>query len=142
VPTRSRPAGVTQYHEICQSFHRHPGRLAGALCAVVTAAAVATYQATTTARVWTPLIAATAATIGLTVTIVEGILHREAEERSRPWRDAVLGEITRLFWDYLDTIALDYAETHIESFVRSPVSQPRFSGSGCRSRSTRTASVG
>jgi hypothetical protein len=94
---------------------RRPGLLAGAICGVITVSAVLVDELTTFAHEWMPHIAATAATIGLTVTIVEAILRREADERLRPRRERVLDEILRVFAPYLSTVASDYTRRQISA---------------------------
>jgi hypothetical protein len=99
---------------------RRPALDAAAICAAVTIWAVLMHHYTEVAKEWMPHIAAAAATIGVTVTIVEGILRRESEERLRPRRESVFGKITGELWDYLDKVALDYAQTHNNSFLSMP----------------------
>jgi hypothetical protein len=61
-------------------WHRvRPSVKAAVACGVITVAAVAAYYATSTLHEWWPHIAAAAATIGLTVTVVEVILRRERD---------------------------------------------------------------
>lgn len=94
---------------------RRPGLLAGAICGLITVWAVLVNEYTTFAHEWMPHIAATAATIGLTVTIVEVILRREAYERLRPRRERVLDEILMVFTPYLSTVVSDYTLRHTPS---------------------------
>src|SRR5690242_9159152 len=60
-----------------------PSIKASLACGLATVAAVAAYYTTTTLHEWWPHIAAAAATIGLTVTVVEAILRREHDLATR-----------------------------------------------------------
>lgn len=97
---------------------RRPGLLAGAICGLITVWAVLVSEHTAFAHEWMPHIAATAATIGLTITIVEVILRREAYERLRPRRERVLDEILMVFTPYLSAVASDYILRHPPSLAR------------------------
>ena len=101
-------------------WRRRPGPVAAAVCLVVTVWAVLMHQHTSFAKEWMPHIAAGAATIGLTVTVVDLILRREAEERLRPRRERVLNDITLGFWQLFEIVTQDYTETHVRSFRAIP----------------------
>jgi hypothetical protein len=78
------------------------------------------HERTSVATEWMPHIAAGAATIGLTVTIVDLILRREAEERLRPRRELAFRKAAIALWDCLEWIAYDYVETHVGTFIPIP----------------------
>lgn len=99
---------------------RRPAFVAAAVCGLITVWAVVMHETTSVATEWMPHIAAGAATIALTVTLVDLILRREAEERLRPWRELVYLKAENALWECVEWIALDYAETHLASFKEIP----------------------
>jgi hypothetical protein len=99
---------------------RRPGLVSGLLFGAVAAWAVLMYELTNVAHDWMPHIAATAATVALTVTLVEWILRKEAEERLRPRRSAMFADLSQCLYELLRVAAWDYALTHVSSFKEIP----------------------
>jgi hypothetical protein len=89
-----------------------------AICVVI-------WQFTDVADQWMPNAATDATSIAVTITIIEGILRRDARRRLEPRvqraYEYIAGELE--FFAY--SVAREYAHTHDESYTRPPSSQLR-----------------
>lgn len=69
---------------------------------------------------WAPNIVTEALSIAVTVAIVERIIRREQQKRLAPRVERVLWRVGVSFRSFVDAIALDYADSHYETFKEIP----------------------
>jgi hypothetical protein len=69
---------------------------------------------------WMPNLATEALSLAATVLVVEWVLKREARARLQPWTERVFGDIGLDFWLIMQSVLIDYAATHIETYRPVP----------------------
>lgn len=75
-------------------------------------------------RAWTPNIATSAASIAITVTVINGIVRSEARRRIRPRVAAALQAIAYSIQTFSGLVALDYGSSHESTFKPIPKTAP------------------
>jgi hypothetical protein len=75
-------------------------------------------------RAWTPNIATSAASIAITVTVINGIVRSEARRRIRPRVAAALQSIGHSVQTFSRLVALDYGSSHESTFKPIPKTAP------------------
>jgi hypothetical protein len=71
-------------------------------------------------RAWMPNVATSAASIAITVTVINGIVRSEARKRIRPRVAAALQFISRTVETFSGLVALDYGSCHVSTFEPIP----------------------
>lgn len=102
------------------SMLRRPTAWATLAMCVAAAASTVCWWLTDVADEWMPNLATTFVGTAATITVVDWIVRREARERLRPRRDRVLywlGLDVRIF---MDSLVLDYAESHAHGYRPIP----------------------
>lgn len=73
-------------------------------------------------RAWMPNIATSAASVAITVTIINGIVRREAHRRLRPRVAAALQSLSGWVQSFSGFVVLDYGSLHVGASKRIPKS--------------------
>jgi hypothetical protein len=102
--------------------HRlRPALVTAVVCGLVTVGSVLVYYTTGALRAWIPNVAASAATIGLTVTIVDSILRSEADQRMRPWAQRTIRDLGNEVRWFAIAVREAYRETHLRTAKPIPL---------------------
>jgi hypothetical protein len=92
----------------------------GLAMGAISVTAVAVDVLTPRLHAWMPNVATSAATVGLTVTLIDSIVRRESRDRLAPLLGPPLSHINVEFGRFVAAVAEDYAATHIEAFRPIP----------------------
>ena len=69
---------------------------------------------------WMPNVATELGSLALTIVVVDSVVGFQTRRRIKPRLDAVFSDITGDFRRLVEAVAIDYIETHVESFKTIP----------------------
>jgi hypothetical protein len=97
-----------------------PTRRVAAVMFLVGVVGVVLWCTTDSLRAWIPNITIGAGTVGLTITVVDRAIRREARERLLPRLEGAVSSIGTDFQMMLLAVARDYSSTHLDTFTPIP----------------------
>jgi hypothetical protein len=103
-----------------------PTTIAAVVLTLIAVGAAVAYLAADAVDAWMPNVAIGAVSIAITITLVEGIVRREARVRLRPRLERTANGLRNVLEGFCVSATLDYADTHLRGYRPIPTEMLSF----------------